>query len=100
LALSYFDGIYLLDLGASQIVRIIQAPELRAETAQFTPDGAALAVLSISGTLRFHDAATGKIVREAAPNSGANCFVLSPDGQVLATGHPDGTILLWELSPK
>lgn len=31
----------------------------------------------------------------------ASCMTISPDGHYLATGHPDGTILLWELTlPK
>jgi WD40 repeat protein len=36
---------------------------------------------------------------EGGPNQ-ATCLAVSPDGRVLAAGHPDGTVDLWELASR
>ncbi len=48
-------------------------------------------------TLSLLDARTGKEVRLQAPSfMKCACVVFSPNGQVLASGHYDGTIHLWD----
>jgi RNA polymerase sigma factor (sigma-70 family) len=59
--------------------------------------------------IEFWDVATGKLVgtrklpRGAPPSlnsagSYASCLAFAPDGRRLATGHADGTILLWDVA--
>jgi hypothetical protein len=38
-----------------------------------------------------------KVTSAATSGTYAGCFAFTPDGKRLATGHPDGTILVWEL---
>jgi WD40 repeat protein len=38
-----------------------------------------------------------RIYRGADTDRGRACVALSPDGQTLATGHPNGTVLLWDV---
>jgi RNA polymerase sigma factor (sigma-70 family) len=72
----------------------------------FTPDSRAIAMLDGRG-IRLEDLQTGKRLAEfAAPDvnsqlTDGGCFtqtlVFSPDGATLATGHQDGSILLWKV---
>jgi RNA polymerase sigma factor (sigma-70 family) len=73
----------------------------------FAPDGRTIALLDGRG-VRIHDLLTGKCRAEyAAPD--VSCYftdrgrstetlVFAPDGRTLATGHQDGTVLLWKVS--
>jgi RNA polymerase sigma factor (sigma-70 family) len=70
----------------------------------FSGDGRLLAVADAAGS-RLWETASGKEVgalpapgRDAVPpgRAFARSLALSPDGRTLATGHADGTILLWD----
>jgi hypothetical protein len=74
----------------------------------FTPDARYLATASIEG-IRLWELLTGAVVlkRQAHDSrrgsfgaSFASCIAMAPDGRDLATGHPDGTILIWSLTPQ
>jgi hypothetical protein len=72
----------------------------------FSPDNRLLATNALDG-IKLWDLATGQVVfRREMPEkvrsritSGtyAGCLAFSPDGRRLATGHPDSTILIWEV---
>ena len=65
---------------------------------QYSPDGTRLAVVSSIG-IWLYDVAT---FRELALLTGHTEIVwslaFSPDGQTLASGSWDGTVLLWDLT--
>jgi WD40 repeat protein len=86
---------------------IIKLPTGFAGLCDFLPDGRTLATTSPDG-FRLWDLATGKetFFRKAHdPGAGwrgdsfASALAVSPDGQKVATGHPDTTVLIWELPP-
>jgi hypothetical protein len=53
---------------------------------------------SVIGMPLLRLAAKGRLTNWT-PAGFADCLALAPDGRVLATGHADGTILLWDLAP-
>jgi len=71
----------------------------------FAPDGRTVALLDGRGVL-IQDLLTGKPLAEyQAPDvtcqvnhsGGPQTLVFAPDGRTLATGHQDGSILLWQV---
>jgi hypothetical protein len=73
----------------------------------FHPDGRHIAINGLDDDVYLVDVTTGKTVAtfpmpEKIPagttkGSYVNCMAFAPDGRRLATGHPDGSILLWEV---
>jgi RNA polymerase sigma factor (sigma-70 family) len=72
----------------------------------FTPDSRGLLVADMTG-VGIWDLATRKrivwhtahaAVRSDFSNSFVSCWDVTRDGRTVATGHPDGTILLWDIS--
>jgi RNA polymerase sigma factor (sigma-70 family) len=63
------------------------------------PDCRTMVTVSQHGTLRFWDMLTGEEVlhRGGAP-ARVTSVAFSPDSKLLATGHADSTILLWDVS--
>jgi hypothetical protein len=74
----------------------------------FAPDGRTVALLDGWG-VRVHDMLTGRpLAAYPAPDvrcdvtdrgCGAQTLAFAPDGRTLATGHLDGTVLLWKVQP-
>ena len=65
----------------------------------YSPDGTQLAVASGIG-IWIYDAQTGEALNLfTGHTSHVESVSFSPDGETLATGSWDGTVLLWELTP-
>jgi hypothetical protein len=72
----------------------------------FLPDSNFAVTHDLDG-IRVWDVLTGrdvlnqempeKVRSESTGGTYAGCFAFAPDGKRLATGHPDGTILVWEV---
>lgn len=72
---------------------------------KYSPNGKTLATIPvgtdsfIGGTVRLWDASTGshqKTLRGYS-NCEFNAVAFSPDSKTIATGHKDGTVLLWDI---
>src|SRR6185369_11474897 len=62
----------------------------------FSPDGALLALSSLSGTTRIHDTRTGRqLATLRGFFTGATSVSFSPDGRRLAVGSGDGDIKIY-----
>jgi RNA polymerase sigma factor (sigma-70 family) len=73
----------------------------------FTPDARYLATADLDG-IRLWELLTGAValrhqahVRDQGSygQSFASCLAYAPDGRSVATGHPDGIILIWAMAP-
>jgi RNA polymerase sigma factor (sigma-70 family) len=63
------------------------------------PDCRTMVTVSQHGTLRFWDMLTGEeVLHRAGAPARVTSVAFSPDSKVLATGHADSTILLWDIS--
>lgn len=76
-------------------------------SAMYAPDGNTIAIIPIGGdlpdgTVRLWDVATGKHIKTLKGHS--NCdfesVAFSPDSKTIATGHKDGTVLLWDIPTR
>lgn len=68
--------------------------------ASFSPDGALLAIGTLSGALHLWDTTEGRLRRSLVLNGtprAIRSLDFSPDGQVLASSGVDGNINLWEV---
>jgi RNA polymerase sigma factor (sigma-70 family) len=96
--------VYVWEALTGKVVAQFTVPHLGAEWA-WHPGGRMVAC-GDGGVVRLWDVRSGKVVKEwkmpqrlaVAPWNRLHSFTFSPDGRTLATGHPDGTILLWDVA--
>jgi WD40 repeat protein len=82
---------------------IARLPVKELQQMAFAPSGSSL-VTTNQFEIQNWDIRTGKIVRsqpfgQTAARRGTTSLAVSPDGKTAATGHDDGTILLWDIAP-
>ena len=74
---------------------------------QYSPDGKTIATIPIGpdrqgGTVRLWDVATGEHLKtlKGYSNCDFKSVAFSPDSKTIATGHWDGTVLLWDIPTR
>ncbi|WP_199247710.1 serine/threonine-protein kinase [[Phormidium] sp. ETS-05] len=104
LASGSLDGtIKLWDLAKGQTRQTLKADTAPGEMVYsllaISPDGEILASNSGSrGSIEIWNLKTGKLLQEVqAQTAGVAAIAISPNGDIFATGSPDGTIQLWNL---
>ncbi|MBI2976568.1 MAG: hypothetical protein HYY33_06415 [Chloroflexi bacterium] len=67
--------------------------------AAFSPDGRAVVLGGVGGTIEVWDAQQGTLARSPAGHSkDVQSVAVSPDGRWILSGGADGTAILWELA--
>ncbi len=92
------DGMLIQwDLASGREVRRLgQHPSLRTR-AVITPDGRMAVTGGMDGSLRLWDLQTGQLVRASSGHGIMFDLALSPDGETIAAGTSDHSILVWRL---
>lgn len=89
-------GLHFWDIGTGQLLQTITGYSDVIDSVVYSPDGRTL--VSLADGLRFWDVETEKLLRTFTPESSVVSMAYSPDGQTLACGTRDNTILLWNIS--
>jgi hypothetical protein len=98
------DAVTIWDVATGE--RVDRLP-VTAGLVRFTPDGRGLLVADMAGVGLWDLATRRRVVWHTAHTTVAGdaartvvtCWDVTPNGRTLATGHVDGTILLWDLTP-
>ncbi|HYV34767.1 MAG TPA: WD40 repeat domain-containing protein, partial [Gemmataceae bacterium] len=97
----------IIDLTTGKHIAQIGEPLGRGLPMALSPDGRMLAAIG-PDALHVWQVSTGKRLLHIPGNDQAivrggmqfaSCMTFSPDGKSLATGHANGTILLWDMTP-
>ena len=89
-------GLHFWDIDTGQLLQTIPGYSDVITSVVYSPDGRTL--VSLASVLRFWDVETEKLLRTLTPESSVCSMAYSPDGQTLACGTYDNTILLWNVS--
>ena len=103
-SVSYYGNLHLWDLESGQVKFTISQI---GHPVAYSPDGMMLASERGDGFIDLRNAHTGKLKKALKLQKvvhghynyhGVNSLVFSPDGNTLAGGSNDGTILLWDIT--
>ncbi len=102
-----WKGVLVHEVHTGRRVTRIEAPQRQDGALAFSPDGRLLAVVrqdalevceTATGKRLLHLPARGRLTNWTGQHF-AECLNFAPDGRTLATGHTDGTILVWDVTP-
>ncbi len=99
------DGLRVWEAATGKVVARLKTKSWVAQTA-FHPDHRFFVTNDLDG-IHIRDLRTGEVLTHFkmpesiragnTPGSYAGCLAFTPDGRRMATGHPDSTILLWDV---
>jgi hypothetical protein len=92
-------NVKLYEVGSWKVRATLDVPpKVAVSSVAFAPDSKILATANSDGTVRFWDAANGKVLY-TLPTGRVDCAVFSPDGRLLATGG-DNAVKLWAVATR
>lgn len=103
--ISFYNGpgvmgngeVTLWDVKTGALLRTLPTNGEAIKTAIFSPDGAIVAA-SVGTDVMLWRAETGELLRKLPGHQqAATSLAFSPDGATLATGAPDGKVILWRI---
>ncbi|HTU88558.1 MAG TPA: hypothetical protein VMF69_00535, partial [Gemmataceae bacterium] len=106
-AMSLSDGVRVYEMLTGRLLARLPAAVNQTSSYAFSPDGRLL-IAAGADALYVWDVATGRCLLHLpaegrlpywSPPHFATCLAIAPDGRSAATGHDDGTVLLWDLAP-
>lgn len=96
----YSRLIYLWDFKENKLKYVLEDHDAKISSVIFTSTGDTLISSSDDGSIQFHDAESGRLIRKIENAHGgepALDLAISPDGKLLASGGYDNAIKLWSL---
>jgi WD40 repeat protein len=95
LAAGFHNGtVHVWDTGSGHELNVLRDHTTQIWSVAYSSDGTRLAAWAFDGSIKSWDAKTGRLTDDVAHPSGATAGALSPDDNLLASGHMDGTVTI------
>ncbi|MBS0262393.1 MAG: protein kinase, partial [Planctomycetes bacterium] len=100
LAAGFHDGtVHLWDAGSGRELSVIRGSSSAVAAVAYSSDGMRLAVCGREGSIQIWDINSGRLISGVAHPQGVSSGAWSPDEQLFACGHFDGTLTISGTNP-